>query len=371
MERDQVSFDTVEDAIQAIADGQMVIVVDDEDRENEGDLIMAASKATPEQVGFMIRHTSGILCTPLRKNMAERLNLPPMVSENDAPLRTAFTISVDYKHGMKTGISSEDRAATVRGLANPNSGARDFVRPGHVFPLIAREGGVLVRAGHTEANIDLCDMARLPAVGLLGELMNDDGSVQRLSQLREFAKLHGLKLISIADMIRHRLWREILIECVRRYEVRTEIGAARAHLYRNIADGTHHLALVFGRPDLTKTVAVRMHRANAFDDLFADSGDERGGLVHRALKTLESKGQGIFVYLRTPTDAVVGHDAPSGIELPKVHEESDGNYWREIGIGAQILKDLGVRAIELLTPGETLYKGLDGFGLEIARTEKI
>jgi 3,4-dihydroxy 2-butanone 4-phosphate synthase / GTP cyclohydrolase II len=201
--------------------------------------------------------------------------------------------------------------------------------------------------------------------------MNDDGTVQRLPQLREFARAHRMKLITIADMIRHRLRRENMIERVRRYEVTTEIGAARAHLYRNITDGTHHLALVFGSPDLSGTVPVRMHRANAFDDLFADSGDERGGLVHRALKTLEAKGQGIFVYLRTSADAVVGHDNPAALELPKVHEESDGNYWREIGIGAQILKDLGVRAIELLSPGETLYKGLDGFGLEIARTEKI
>ena len=198
------AFDSVEDAIRAVAAGDLVVVVDDDDRENEGDLIMAASKATTDKVAFMIRHTSGILCTPVNEPQAQRLHLDPMVARNDAPMATAFTVSIDYKVGLSTGISAEERANTVLALASNNTAAEDFVRPGHIFPLVARQGGVLVRSGHTEAAIDLAVAAQCPPVGLLAEIVNDDGTVQRLPELQEFAAKHGLRIISIADLIAYR-----------------------------------------------------------------------------------------------------------------------------------------------------------------------
>ena len=367
-----MALDKVEDAIAAIAAGEMVIVVDDEDRENEGDLIMAASKAQAEHVGFMIRHTSGILCVPLLPETAERMGLPPMVASNDAPLQTAFTVSVDYKHGTTTGISAEERASTARALANPNSGAKDFVRPGHMFPLIAKEGGTLVRAGHTEAATDLCELAGLPPIGLIGELMNDDGSVQRMADLEVFARAHKLKVISIADLIRYRLRRERLIEAVREYDVTTEIGTARAFAYDTVNDSSRHLALVFGMLDTSKPVPVRIHRANAMEDLFAPDEDERGGLVRRALTLLQSKGSGVFVYLRIVDEpGLIESEAEANQKAPLSDMGSDRNAWREIGIGAQILKDLGIREIELLTPSKLLYKGLEGFDIKVVGTESI
>jgi len=233
-------FDPVEEGIAAIKAGEMVVVVDDDDRENEGDLIMAASKATQEQVAFMIRHTSGILCTPILEEQAHRLRLDPMVARNDAPMSTAFTVSIDYKQGLTTGISAGERAATVQALTTSNAVADDFVRPGHIFPLVARKGGVLVRSGHTEAGTDLAALAGCPPVGLLAELVNDDGSVQRLPQLIEFAKTHHLKLISIGDLISYRQIREQLVErtaellhIFRNHQVRQE---RRERIIRRVAD---------------------------------------------------------------------------------------------------------------------------------------
>ena len=212
MSEGEVQFDSIETAIAGIKAGEMIVVVDDDDRENEGDLIMAASKATSEKVAFMIRHTSGILCAPMFEDHAKMLHLDPMVARNDAPMSTAFTVSIDYKHGLTTGISAEERATTVQALTNSNVGAQDFVRPGHIFPLVARQGGTMVRSGHTEAGVDLSVLAELPPVSLLAELVNDDGTVQRLPQLLEFSKEHNLKIITIADLIAYRQEREQLVE---------------------------------------------------------------------------------------------------------------------------------------------------------------
>ena len=219
-------FDSIEDALTAIRQGEMVVVVDDDDRENEGDLIMAASKATASAVAFMIRHTSGILCTPILQEQATRLHLDPMVGRNDAPMSTAFTVSIDYKQGLTTGISADERAATTQALTNNNVGPDDFVRPGHIFPLVARQGGVLVRSGHTEAGTDLATLAGLPPVGLLAELVNDDGTVQRMPELLEFSAKHNLKIITIADLIAYRQQREQLVERSHEFSVKTNMGEA-------------------------------------------------------------------------------------------------------------------------------------------------
>ena len=236
-----MEFDSIDGAISAVGRGEAVIVTDDEDRENEGDLVMAASKATAEKIAFMVRHTSGILCAPILERDAVRLHLDPMVARNDAPLSTAFTVSVDYRHGLSTGISADERANTVLALASNNTQASDFVRPGHVFPLVARQGGVLVRSGHTEATVDLAVASGCAPAGVLAELINDDGSLKRLDQLREFAKNHGLKIISIANLIAWRQRREQLIEPMRRFRVDTEIGAAMGHAYRTKFEDAEHL----------------------------------------------------------------------------------------------------------------------------------
>jgi 3,4-dihydroxy-2-butanone 4-phosphate synthase len=240
------TFNTIEEALTAIRQGEMVMVVDDDDRENEGDLIMAASKATPEAVAFMIRHTSGILCTPILQEQAVKLHLDPMVSRNDAPMSTAFTVSIDYKEGLTTGISAEERAATTQALTNSNVSAEDFVRPGHIFPLVARQGGVLVRSGHTEAGTDLAILAGLPPVGLLAELVNDDGTVQRLPELMAFSQEHNLKIITIADLIAYRQQREQLVQRSYEFAISTAVGDAQAYGYKTKFEDAEHIALVFG-----------------------------------------------------------------------------------------------------------------------------
>src|SRR6266571_5778725 len=233
---------SVREAIDAFAHGEIVVVTDDDDRENEGDLILAAVHTTPEKMAFIIRHTAGIVCAPLTGEIARRLHLAPMVADNDAIHGTAFTVSVDYRHSTTTGISAEERAATVRNLANGNAGAADFVRPGHIFPLIAKDGGVLMRSGHTEAALDLCRLAKLEPVGVICELVNDDGTVMRGPDITAFAERHGIKRISVADLIAYRQAREKLIERVGEFPVSTEIGTLKGYAYRTPFDQVHHMA---------------------------------------------------------------------------------------------------------------------------------
>src|SRR5262245_46175867 len=236
----------VEAAIKAFAKGEIVVVTDDDDRENEGDLFVAASHCTSDKMAFIIRNTSGIVCAPLGAEQARRLHLDPMVADNEAPLGTAFTVSVDVRHGLTTGISAEERCNTVRALANDNSGAADFVRPGHVFPLVARQGGVLMRSGHTEACVDLCRLASLPSVGVLAELMNDNGSVMRGPDVAAFAKKHGLMQVSIAELIAYRQSRDKLVERVGEFQVASEIGTLQGYAYVTPFDRVHHMAFVYG-----------------------------------------------------------------------------------------------------------------------------
>ena len=360
-------FDAVEDAIAAMGAGELIVVVDDDDRENEGDLIMAASMATPEKVAFMVRHTSGILCTPVTEDRAKRLRLEPMVARNDAPLATAFTVSIDYKHGLSTGISAEERANTVLALANSNVDADDFARPGHIFPLVGRRGGVLVRSGHTEAAIDLAIAAGCPPAGLLAEIVNDDGSVKRLGELTAFAAEHGLKIISIADLISWRQRQEQLVERTREFRVATEVGQARAYAYRTKFEDAEHLALVFGHIDPAATVPVRIHRERLVEDVFGPQTNHATSLLRLSLERLSGQSCGVLIYLRS---GFVGVPLDSlDDSTPPTRERERKAEWLEVGVGAQILKDLGLSDIRILAAREIEYVGLEGFGLRVAATE--
>ncbi|MEM7253258.1 MAG: 3,4-dihydroxy-2-butanone-4-phosphate synthase [Pseudomonadota bacterium] len=370
-------FNTVDEAIRAIAEGEMIIVVDDSDRENEGDLILGASRATPEQIAFMIRHTSGILCTPVTNDIAKQMNLSPMVPQNDAPLQTAFTISVDYRFGLTTGISAEERTNTIRAMSNNNVTANDFVRPGHVFPLVAKEGGVLIRSGHTEAAVDLARLAGLPPVGVLAELVNDDGRVQRLPDLLQFAEQHGLKIISIDDLIAYRQQRERLVQRVAQFEVKTSIGQARAIAYSTQFDALQHLALVFGDIGSGGAVPVRIHRESIIHDVFASRSEPDQDLISRSLNRFQKEGRGVLLYLREGAAGVPAEALQSGDTSNNAGEEPTGSeltrdrYWREVGVGAQILRDLGVNSIKLLALRKLHYIGLEGFGIQLAHTELL
>jgi 3,4-dihydroxy 2-butanone 4-phosphate synthase/GTP cyclohydrolase II len=354
----------IDAVIEAFARGELVVVIDDDDRENEGDLVLAAVHATPEKMAFIIRHTCGIVCTPLTSETAHRLRLAPMVSDNDSPHGTAFTVSVDYRHGTTTGISADDRTATVRGLANGNSGPVDFVRPGHIFPLIAKDGGVLMRSGHTEAAVDLCRLAKLEPVGVICELVNDDGTVMRGPGVTAFAERHGIKRLSVADLIAYRQAREKLVDRVGEFPVSTEIGTMTGYAYVTPFDKVHHMAFVYGRIGDGEGVLARLHRGSVIRDVFDGAKP-----IHAALQRFQRDGRGVIVYLR---------DGTSGVPITAIPHEGDGGaeelrtrQWREIGLGAQILKDLGISSIRLLASTKRTYVGLAGFGIEIVSTEAI
>ena len=357
------SHERVETAVAAFARGEIVVVTDDDDRENEGDLFVAASLCTPEKMAFVIRNTSGIVRVPVSAEEARRLHLDPMVAANDAPLGTAFTVSVDVRHGLTTGISAEERTNTVRALANGNSGATDFVRPGHVFPLVGKEGGVLMRSGHTEACIDLCRLAGLPPIGVLSELMNDDGTVMRGPGVTAFAERHKLRQISIADLIAYRQAREKLVKRVGEFPVKSEIGTLTGYAYVTPFDAVHHMAVVHGKIGDGRDVLARLHRADIIRDVFGGANP-----VHAALQRFKQEGRGVLVFLRdgaagVPTQAIPSSDQSS--------EAARTRQWREVGLGAQILKDLGISSIRLLASSRMTYVGLAGFGIEITATETV
>ena len=354
----------VEAAIKAFARGEIIVVTDDDDRENEGDLFVAASLCTPEKMAFIIRNTSGIVCAPLGAEQARRLHLDPMVAENDAPLGTAFTVTVDVKHGLTTGISAEERTNTVRALANNNSGASDFVRPGHVFPLVARQGGVLMRSGHTEACVDLCRLAELPPVGVLSELTNDDGTVMRGPQVAAFAQKHKFAQVSIAELIAYRQSRDKLVERVGEFSVASDIGPLRGYAYVTPFDRVHHMAFVYGDVGGGQDVPARLHRADVIGDVFGGAKSIRASLAR-----FKAEGRGVIVYLRDGTAGVPVADIPHGHGSET--EEARSRQWREIGLGAQILRDLGISSIRLLASSKRTYVGLGGFGIEIVDTETL
>ena len=358
------SHQRVEAAVKAFARGEIVVVTDDDDRENEGDLFVAASLCTQDKMAFIIRNTSGIVCAPLGAEQARRLHLDPMVAENQAPLGTAFTVSVDVRHGLTTGISAEERCNTVRALANNNSGAADFVRPGHVFPLVARDGGVLMRSGHTEACVDLCRLASLPPVGVLAELMNDNGSVMRGPEVAAFAQKHKLAQVSIADLIGYRQNRDKLVERVGEFHVASEIGTLKGYAYVTPFDRVHHMAFVYGDIGDGKEVLARLHRADVIGDVFGGAKP-----IRAALARFKAEGRGVLVFLR---------DGTAGVPVAEIPHEGDtetdaarSRQWREIGLGAQILRDLDISSIRLLTSSKRTYVGLGGFGIQIVATEPL
>ncbi|MDX1228507.1 3,4-dihydroxy-2-butanone-4-phosphate synthase [Sinorhizobium medicae] len=357
----------VVEAIRAFEAGEIVVVTDDGGRENEGDLIVAAVHCTPEKMAFIVRHTSGIVCTPMPREEAKRLNLNAMVAENDSAHTTAFTVSVDFKHGTTTGISADDRTLTARNLANPNVGPTDFVRPGHIFPLVAREGGVLMRSGHTEAAVDLCRLASLPPIGVICELVNDDGTVMRGPQVETFAEAHGLKQVSVADLIAYRQRKETLIEKGHSFEMNTPCGKAVGHTYSLPWDPMQHLAVVFGDVRDGVDIPVRLHLENVGADVFGN-----GRQIDEIMKRIAAEGRGVIVYLREGSVGVgVSQTARKGKHEREAHSEAQTreSEWLEIGLGAQILKDLGITSIRLLSTRERHYVGLEGFGIKIAATE--
>jgi 3,4-dihydroxy 2-butanone 4-phosphate synthase / GTP cyclohydrolase II len=363
---------SVEAILEDMRAGRMVIILDDEDRENEGDLIMAAEHATPEMVAFMIRHTSGIICVPMAESRLARLDLPQMVPHNSEGYRTAFTVSVDYRFGTTTGVSSSDRAATIRALADPASTAQDFARPGHIFPLRPRKGGVLIRAGHTEAAVDLCALAGLQPAGVLCEIMNDDGTMARRSQLEAFAREHKLKIGTIADLIRYRLRNERSVERTSEQMIQTDLGEFKLFAYEDRVQGGVHLALVHGRLDGPETPLVRVHIADTLRDLLGVRSDPRAWTLRAAMDRIVRAGSGVVVILREPESATELTDALRALTAPAVatataavpDTEKGGQVLRTYGVGAQILKDLGVRRMRVLSAPKQMH-GISAFDLEI------
>ncbi|KAF5731929.1 bifunctional riboflavin biosynthesis protein RIBA 1 chloroplastic-like [Tripterygium wilfordii] len=369
-------FSSIPEAIEDIRHGKMVIVVDDEDRENEGDLIMAAELATPEAMAFIVKHGTGIICVSMKSEDLERLKLPLMVTEkeNDESLSTAFTITVDAKHGTTTGVSAQDRATTVLGLASQDSKAEDFNRPGHIFPLRYREGGVLKRAGHTEASVDLAVLAGLKPVGVLCEIVDDDGSMARLPKLREFAQRENLKIISIADLIRYRRKTDKLVDFAGNARIPTMWGPFTAYCYRSILDGIEHIVMVKGDVGDGQDILVRVHSECLTGDIFGSKRCDCGSQLALAMKKIEAAGRGVVVYLRGHEGRGIGlghklraytlQDA--GRDTVEANEELGLPVdSREYGIGAQMLRDLGVRTMKLMTNNPSKYIGLKGYGLEI------
>ena len=357
---DQPPFDSVESAIADIAAGKLIIVTDDENRENEGDLIMAASKVTPETVNMMIRYGSGIVCVPTVEHQLRRLGLGPMVARNRESHRTDFTVSVDAAEGITTGISAYDRTRTIRLLANPATRPEELVQPGHVFPLRARPGGVLERAGHTEAAVDLAMLAGLSPMGVLCELVNDDGTVQRLPQLVEFKSKFGLKMISIAALIEYRARRDHLVELVTAQPFASEFGSFTLHVYRSRLDGRHHLALTMGTLGPEPTL-VRVHSENLLSDLFQAKGMVGHKMLTASLSAVAQAGRGVVLYMQSPNadEALVRCLTAQPGEAPPPMS------FRDYGIGAQILAALGLSKIRLLSNSTRKVIGLDGYGLEI------
>lgn len=371
-----MAFASIEDAAADIREGRMIIIVDDEDRENEGDLVCAAEKATPEVINFMARHARGLICLPLTEERCDELHLTTQVADNTSFLGTAFTVSIDARKGVSTGISASDRATTILTAVDPKTRPSDLARPGHVFPLRAKTGGVLVRPGQTEASVDIARLAGLYPAGVICEIMNEDGTMARLPELREFAGQHNLKMITVADLVRYRITKETLVRRVVETDLPTVYGRFRAIAYENVINGDVHLAMVMGLTGYEKTgepVLVRVHTENLTCDMFGSLMDDTGFQLHTALEKIAAAGQGVVLYLRQRehsldlvnqlrTYAVMQE---RGVNKHEASLETNYGIDRDYGVGAQILHDLGLRRILLLTNHPPKVAALEGFELEV------
>ena len=371
---------TIEEAAEDIRDGKMIIIVDDEDRENEGDLVCAAEKITPEIINFMATHGRGLICLPLTEERCDELQLFPQTSENTSSMGTAFTISIEAREGVTTGISAADRAKTILTAVNPASKPHDLARPGHVFPLRAKRGGVLVRVGQTEASVDIARIAGLTPAAVICEIMNDDGTMARLPELEKFAEKHQLKIISVADLVRYRIHKETLVRRVVETNLPTNYGDFRSVLYENVMNGEVHLALIRGDVSgTTEPVLVRVQTENITLAMFGATIGDAGRAVQASLKAISEHGSGVILYLRQRENNLDLVDQlktyalmqEKNVDFPTAKRETGYGKLHDYGIGAQILHDLGVKRIRLLSNHPPRVNAIEAFGLEIVETVNL
>jgi 3,4-dihydroxy 2-butanone 4-phosphate synthase/GTP cyclohydrolase II len=368
-----MAFASIPDAAADIREGRMIIIVDDEDRENEGDLVCAAEKVTPEIINFMARHARGLICLPLTEERCDELNLQPQVADNTSHLGTAFTISIEARRGVTTGISAADRATTIQTAVDPRTRPQDLARPGHIFPLRAKKGGVLVRPGQTEAAVDIARIAGLYPAGVICEIMNEDGTMARLQQLRDFAVVHGLKIITVADLIRYRITKEVLVRRAAETDLPTIYGTFRAIAFENTVNGDVHLAMVKGDVTTDEPILVRVHSENVTCDMFGSTIDDTGYQLRRALEKISEAGQGVVLYLRQSEHGLdLIHQLRTyalmqerGASKAEASAQTGYGLNRDYGVGAQILHELGLRRIQLLTNHPPKVTALEGFELEV------